>query len=340
MAEIRMTIFGRSGGRLADIRPTLHSVSWKLNNEGRARFYLPYADSKCTRQNLKPGNYLLMEFENGLPDWSGVIDYPLDRDGQGVTVSAFTGARLLDWRVSRADDHFQGMTAGGIFRQALRTANASRSLNVVENNIYAGGDAITQRWHYYNVLQRVRELARLSYQDFHIGHRVSGGAIQFLGNWYERRGADKSQRVLLAEGANVTSPHLSEQGPVANVVIAVGEGAEWADRPVGTATDADSIAAYGYRQYVEQVPSDSQTTLDTMAQALLAQMAEPRRMISMTVTDNAPARFADYDIGDIVDTYIFTGGGEDWLFEDPVRVIARSWVPNGECELEVAEWVG
>ncbi len=339
MAEIRMTIFGRTGGRLADIRPRLDSVTWKLNDEGRAHFFLPYTDSKCTELNLRPGNYVLMEFENGLPDWAGVIDYPRDRDSEGVTVSAFTGDRLLGWRVSGADDHFEAMAAGAIFRQAIRTANATQTLNMAENDMYTGGDAITQRWHYYNVLRRVRELARLSYQDFHIGHQVSG-ALQFLANWYQTRGADKTQRVLLAEGANVTSPHLSEQGPVANVIYTVGDGAEWASRPVGVATDVASIASYGYRQYVEQVPSDNQSTLDAMAEALLDQMAEPRRMISMTVTDDAPAAFADYDIGDIVDTYIFTGGGEDWLFDDPVRVIARSWTPNGECELEVSEWVG
>jgi hypothetical protein len=337
MSEI-VSIYGVSGARIADIRPDIRSVTWRLNKEGRAVFLVPYTDDQCTTWNLRPGNFVLIEFSNGLPDWSGVMDYPLERDANGVTVNAYSGEHLLDWRISGSDWQFHDMTPGAIFSQMITSANAERPTGITIGNVYARAPALSQRWNYYNLLQRVQELARLSYQDFNIDHRIVGGALQFLGNWYQRRGTDKSGRVLLEDGCNVESPHLLEQGPVANVVTLVGNGAEWATRPVGVAIDRDSASVYGYRQYVEQVATDSQTTLDSMALALLEQMVEPRKSISMTASNTAPARFADYNIGDIVSARLFTRGGRDWAFDAPVRVVARSWMPDGTCDLEVTEW--
>ena len=61
-------------------------------------------------------------------------------------------------------------------------------------------------------------------------------------------------------------------------------------------------------------------------------------VLSVHMCDETPGRFADYDVGDIVATNLFTRGGDEWGYDEPVRVIAREWHPDNTCILEVAEW--
>lgn len=335
---MRITIYGATAGALADIRPDLETVEWRLNKPGLAKFKMSYSDTKCTRDILKPGNYVLIEFGNGLPDWAGVIDFPLEQDDLGVIVQAYTGEQLLKWRLSGANWQFQSMAPGAIFESMLDQIHTSYAIGITPNVIYGGGSAYTQAWHYYNLLSRIRELSRLTNEDFYIGHRLTNGRLSFVGNWYQQRGIDKTDTVLLTEGASVLAASLSSQGPVANSVITVGSGSDWSERPIGLAVDIRSIAQYGYREYVEYVSTGDQETLDTVAHSLLTTMSTPRQMISITVVDRSPAYFRDYDIGDIVATNLFVRGGDDWFFDDPVRVIGRSWAPGEGCDLEVVQW--
>jgi len=339
MADVQVLVFRSTGALLAEIEPDLTSAKWALNRPGKAEFSMPYSDSKCTRDILRPGNWLLLRFACGLPDWGGVIEFPRRRTRNGVGVTAWSGERLLDWRVSGKDMHFEGMAPGAVFQYAIELENAEHATGIDVGNIYAGGTVQTMRYHYYDLLRRAQELARLTGEDFAVLPRLLGGQLSFLAHWYGQRGRDLSGSVLLAEDKNVVDATLDEQGPVANRVIFIGDGVEWDDnRPVAIVEDAESIEQYGYREYSEFRAGTTVTgMLEANAAAVLETKKQPAKMFSLTVTDEEPGRFASYGIGDIVHATLFVRGGDEWGYDDPVRVIARQWAPDHTCILEVAE---
>ena len=124
MSHVRTLIFDRSSVLITEIEPYIQSITWRLNNVGMARFFLPYEDAKCTQDNFRSGNRLLFQFENGLPDWGGVIDFPRRRDERGITVSAYTAEKLLDWRVTAKAHYFDEVVPGSIYRSLLEEENS------------------------------------------------------------------------------------------------------------------------------------------------------------------------------------------------------------------------
>ena len=331
---IRALIYNRNGGTLAEIEPQWETVSWRLNNIGLARFSMPYTDAKCTRTNLRPGNRILIQFENGLPDWGGVLDFPRKRSTGGVTISAYTGEKLLDHRRTSKNLEFTAYTPGAIYKTLLETQS-----DVLPGTIVSGGTQRNAAYHYHDLLRRVQELARLSGYDFYVQPQVTAGVLRFYGNWYARRGSDLTSEVLLAEDVNMAVPQLDEQGPLANQIYCIGAGTTWGDeRLVGSDQDADSIELYDLREYAEVQSAAQQATLDANAAELVARMAYPRDILKVTAFDRAPGLFSAYDVGDIVKVQAFLQTSE-WSYDEEMRVIAREWLPDGTTRLEVQRWV-
>jgi hypothetical protein len=335
---VRVSLYGRQTGRLlAYVEPALEMVNWRLNNVGMARFFLPFADGACTPTNLALGNRVLIEFSNGLPDWGGVIDVPRRIDSNGVTVTAYTGEKLLDWRVTPKARYFSQQTPGTIVQTLLQEENGIWPTGVSVGDIWTGGTARTLEYHYHDLLRRIQDLQRLSeYGDFDVTPNVSGGVIAFAFNWYETLGQDRSGSLVLIDGHNVGQVVLDEQGPLASHVRLAGEGSTWGDeRPTSEAVNTATRDQYGYREYAEvQSGVKVQATLDANVEALLAAYATPHEAYSLRdALNRAPALWADYDVGDTLALQAFPD--TLWAVEDTIQVVAREWRPDGLCQLEV-----
>ena len=337
MSHVEAMIFDSGGGKIDDLSIDLQGCLWRLGRTGRATFGISYADDKATSENIRPGNYFLLQFANGLPDWGGVIDFPLSRRPDGLIVAAYEGDRMLDWRVSDADTVFSSTAPGAIAQALVQTAKSNYPLPIAIGDISPSGSQ-THEYHYDPLLQEVRGLA--AGYDYAVTPAYQDGALTFYLHWYERRGADRRSTVYLIEGHNVGEVNLDEQGPVYNRIIAIGSGVTWADRPVVTVDDLDSRYQYGLREYAKvYLDVNDEATLEEKASALLADMKHPRARGTLTnVVDEDPAGFADYGVGDIVTLQAFLDAGEDWVFDGPVRVLSREWSPAGNCTLEVEEW--
>lgn len=334
----RVLIFRRSGPLLAEIEPEIASVSWRLNEVGQARFTLPWSDEKCTRGILQFGNLVLIQFGNGLPDWGGVIDTPRHIEHGVVGVTAYSGEKLLSWRVTEQSRNFDESSPGTIFRKLIEDENAVPT-GITPGSVYSGGALRSAEYHYQNLLSAVQELAALSGNDFAIAPVLGGGSLSFAGNWYERRGADRRTTAWLIGGENVQSSILDEQGEISNRVILAGEGTTWtSERTVTVAENSASRNRYGYREYAEAQSGVGQAlTLAANAAAILEDKREPYNRLTLSVLDTDPAGFAQYDVGDLVTVRLFTSSAE-WAFEEAVRVLAREFVTGQPCRLEVEQW--
>lgn len=334
------SLFDKSGVKIAEIEPTWESIAWRLNNVGLARFSIPYADDKCTVDNLQSGNRILAEFDDGLPNFGGILDFPRGRTPTGVGITAYTGEALFDWRRTAKARYFKAQAPGNIFKTLIDEENAESPMGVMPNLIYTGGTGRTLEYHYHDLLRRFKDLAKLTGNDFAVLPVLTDGVLTFEANWYERRGVDRSDTVWLIEDQNLREPVLDEQGQIASRVILVGAGLTWdIHRLDSIAVNATSAGLYGYREYAEvQSGVKHQVTLDANAEELLAELAYPRERLTLVALDAEPAGFADYDVGDIVTVQAFLKSPTEWVYESEVRILAREWRPDETCRLEVETW--
>lgn len=333
---IEALIFARTGALLARIEPAWESVVWRLNGVGLAKFSLAYTDAACTPDVLKPGNRLLVRYDNGLPDWGGVLDLPRRRTAGGVGVTAYSAEYLLSLRRTAKGRYFSSQEPGLIYKALIEEANAVWPTGITPDYVYAGGEGRSPEYHYHDLLARIQDLQALSGYDWVVLPRYEGGTLTFCAYWYQRRGADLSDTVHLVEGLNVEVTTLDEQGPLYNAVRVVGQGTTWGDeRPVSAAAiDSASVAEYGYREQATFTNATEQETLDAGAEALLAAYSAPSARLTISAEDRAPALFAAYDVGDTVTVRAFLRW-PGWAYEAAVRVRAREWTPAGKCRLEV-----
>jgi hypothetical protein len=182
-------------------------------------------------------------------------------------------------------------------------------------------------------------LPRMERCDFRFVPYLEEDFIRFEARFFQIAGRDRSANTAIVEGRNTAAGlKLTEQGQVINDYAAVAEGQTWGpERTVVLGQDAASRARYGLRESGKVYPGVSATaTLEMHARNVLATHSEPRRIFNLEVTDDAPGRFGDYDLGDLVRCVLpsFGFGG----YDGTVRVIGREYDPeSGRCTLVVEE---
>jgi len=337
---VRCLVGDTTGRLLAELEVDIGPVSWRLNAIGRAEFTIAQSDAKATEDYLGFGNRVLFQFENGLPDWGGMIDVPRTWNADGtITCTAYSGEYILGTRRTGKTKEFTGSTPGTIFQTLLADANGVEDTGIAAGTIWTGGSAFAVTYHYDDLLQITQDLLiqRLADYDYCIVASKSGGSIVFTANFYQERGSTKAAAALI-EGHNAVDVQLAEQGPIVNVWTAVGAGSTWGDeRLTGTDSDSASIAAYGRREGHEAHSDlEEQAALTAISDTLVDQYKDPQSILTLSALDKAPALFADYDVGDTVRVWLhsYGFGGYNHL----VRVLGREYDPeSGRCQLVVKE---
>ncbi len=325
------------GGRvMGELAGDIQGVAWKLNDYGQARITLSRADATATERLLRPGNRILIQFGNGLPDWGGMLDLPRKwKDGR-VEVTAYSGERILVDRITGRSRYFSDVTAGTVFRALLSEAVPS---GIEIGEVWLGGEKHSPEYHYrglYDIFTKSLT-SRIEDADWDVTPRLANGRVLFRANYYERKGRDHGSKLALIEGVNLADESLDEQGPIANEIRMAGAGTGWAEdnRIYAGTRDETSIARYGLRQKGElRVDISIQETLDNNAAVTLAERAYPRPIVSPTALDRPPARWKDYGVGDTIWLELYTAGFGGYAAA--VRVKAREYLPGrGVCSLVI-----
>ena len=333
-----------NGRILAELTPYVESVSTIINGVGRCIFALAKNDEKATAAYLNFGNRVLIEFENGLPNWGGIIDPPRDWANRTVTCTAYSAEHILDWRITGKQRRFSGASKGAIYRAVTEEALPIPAFGL--GSVWTGGITHSPNYHIDSLLSVVRDSLcnRLGQAEFAVSAAEANGRIQFSAELYEERGLDTD--LLLVEGLNVAQVRLSENGPIVNdwtiagSDIADGEGDGWGDgRLLASAFDQASISAYGRRQGSEIYEDITvQSTLDSKVANLLKKQKQPVNLYDLIVVDEEPARFRAYGLGDVLTLQAPSVGFEGT--NKRVRVVGRDYFPaNGTINLVVQEVV-
>jgi hypothetical protein len=341
-ANILVLIGNTSGLIIGEIRPRIESVVWRLNDVGQATLSLAKTDPKLAADFLRFGNRILIQFDNGLPNWGGIIDPPRKWTSPTVDITAYSGEYLFGLRQTEKSLQFTNAVVGDVYQQVVQGANSVYAMGISLGIVWKGGSLHSPEYHFTNLLEIIRNglVEKLSTGDFDVMASELAGHIVFTANLHERRGRNKPEVALLA-GRNIAEVSYDEQGPIVNSWDFAGEGTDWGDdRPTAIAQDGSSISSYGFRQGSQILTDVSETaTLYEAAVNRLAESKDPHNIFSLTAINRAPGQFKDYDLGDAV-YFEAAGYGFDGGFAGMIQILGRDYnADTGLCGLVVREAV-
>ena len=330
-------IYGRV---LTEINPEVHRVSWRWNAMGSLSFTMALTDPKLKEEYFTPGNRVLLQFDNGLPDWGGVLTGARDWSEAAVAFEAWSAEWALAARRTARNRTFQETQVGSILSALVNEANAFYPTGLRLGSIWQGGQAHSPEYHRKTLYDVVSEslVGNLSAGAFDVTPVLENGYIVFYVNLYQRKGSNRAS-IALVQNQNISGVRYREIDEAVNVWHMAGEGDGWTDsaRVYTTVMNSESVGKHGMREGSE-VRSGViyQATLDETANKRLSETEWPTRVLGLTVSNNPPGRYRDYGVGDAVTCRLYSYGfnGVDGLFE----VRAREFFPaNGTADLVLIE---
>lgn len=317
--DVRITLCNLSGQATTELDGYLDDVTIRLNGVGIANLSILYSAPK-----MHLGQRIAVELANGLPMFAGVIDYPLRRRADAIGIRVNSGEHLLSFRRTPVNYEVSG-TRGAIMSTALNAANSIHPTGLVLGGAASYGESLSRTYNREMLLDIANELADT--QDYAVIPRFEGSQLIMEFHWYQQRGRDRRELVLLTPDTN--SIRADVQGPIRNHIIAVGDGI------TADATDAASTLDHGRREHVIYFSDvDDESALQDLADQYLSKWSRGGHRLTLSAIAPSEA----YDVGDIVSLEAFMDKGA-WALDIPVRIIARSWAPDAACTLEVEEWV-
>lgn len=329
-----------NGRVLTEIKPEITRVAWRWNAIGSLSFTMALTDPKLQPEYFVEGNRVLLQFDNGLPGWGGVLTGARDWTESAVTFEASSAEWVLTTRRTGRNRIFSDTPVGAILTRLVQEADVFYPTGLRLGNIWSGGLAHSPDYHYKSLYDVVAEslVGNLSAGAFDVTPALEGGYIVFYVNLYERLGSDKPH-VALVETRNVSAIRYREIDETINVWHMAGEGDSWSDdaRVYTTAINEESVGRHWMREDFETRSGVIyQTTLDETARKRLLETAWPTRVLGMTVLNAPPGRYEQYGIGDAVTCQLHSVGfeGVNGLYE----VRAREFFPaDGTADLVLLE---
>ena len=333
----RLLVADLTGTVLTELKPRLEKVSWVLNEVGQLTFALAKTDSKLQERYLRFGNRVLVEFDNGLPAWGGVITGAREWSASEVAVEAWSAEAVLGWRVTGRNRLFSGASLGSVLQTVLADAAAVASTGLQLGTVYLGGAGYSLAYHYSTLADVVADLVELGGVVVDVTAREVGGVVVFSVNLHERRGRDRPG-VALVEGANVVGARVRDEDTIVNAQYGATDGSGWEEgsRLFGGVVNAESAARHGLREAFESIKVTEQSALDAALRAKLETSQWPMRAVAVQVTNRPPGEFREYDLGDGLTVSLPTHGfgGTRGLFQ----VVGREFfVDEDVCDLVLVE---
>ena len=336
---IQFLLADTRGRVLAEIRPDIHRVSWRRNAAGALSFTMAVTDEKLREEYFYYGHRILLRFDNGLPNWGGVLTGVQEWSSAAVTFESQSAEWTLMKRRTGRHRVFTEAQAGTILAALLEEADAYAPTYLLPGNIWFGGAAYSPEYQRKSLYDVVAELAAsTSAGAFDVTADLSGGFIRFYVNFYQRQGSDKPH-VGLVEGRNISGIRFRTIDEIVNAWHVAGDGDGWVDdaRAYATALDQHSIDRHGFREDAETLSGTIyQTDVDAAAARRVGDTAWPTRVLGLTATNHPPGAFAAYGVGDAVACRLpsYGFGGLSGMFE----VLGREFFPtDGTADLVLTE---
>ena len=277
-----------------------------INDTGKTEFIMSLNDAKCTQQNLIEGNLLLIENDDGLPDWIGVIDDPQYWTEGQIKVTAYTPDFLFKYR-----------RGSGIATQP--SGHIGSYLNVIRHYFNScGGTQIAAGIHHngpkvasekIDTAVLLDELKRLcttyNFEYTFTPSRDANGRVIINMNWLEQQGHYKPDICIDDNNCQMVSDQVVYNGPIINDCLAFGTSGTWDSKGNQTYVNQSSKNTYGPRMITAQCStptnnSNEQAMLTETAKSAVKASAVPSATFRLSVTNNPPGTWQGIRLGDIL----------------------------------------
>lgn len=331
------------GNVLAEIVPEYGDISWILNGIGAASLTMRTNDAKWTRTNFRQGGMLLLEFDNGLQPWVGVLEGASSiewQPNQRAKVNYISAEAILKHRLTDQDVDYGGATAGSVASNLLAFTNGKKQTGILPGELWTNSPGAGRVYHYDVMYDALVKLQEATGGDWAVtGYRGTGlnkDKVDLRLNFWARKGRDLPDVALVEDHNALLVSYVEQDSGMANSVFVVGAGNDWStERPIGTAQDADSIAENNlFETSIVANDITESATADALASATLAARVNPYRLLTVDTTNLNPGAWAAYDVGDKV-ACLFPSAG--WAGLDGMgRVVSRAYNPLAKiCRLVV-----
>jgi len=326
----RVRIFSRDGKQLTEFN---HSVarSWAIGAEGVAGCELPTGKAYSAEEFIEYGNWLLVE-NSLLPDWVGVIDVPREWSANTVSIYAYTAEHVLTWN-SGLEEEKMSTSAGGIFERIIEIVNDNEQTIVAPGHIWRGGQHREETLNPNTLDVDLQRIYERSGEEYFFAPEVDAdNQLAVLGNWLNRLGDETEYYLTHGSGGNLEllEQALIEDGPIANDVVAYGEGATWAEKARARVRNQYSINKYGLRQFIldDKKTTDGET-LRSYAEKYVREHSNPVRRLSASAL-NIGNTFDYIKLGNVVNLVLKNSGyhGGKTGTETRARIIGMAYDPD------------
>mgnify|MGYP000659726863 CR=1 FL=1 len=321
-----ITVGDQTGRPIGELMGRLESVNVRQDGYGQAAMLVASTLVRDRLWLVEFGNRVMIEFENGIEPWGGVIDVPRENSAAMARLQMYQAGYLMGWDALDEDVTYAGTTAGTAC-SILRDVVSRSSLNI-ELADWGRDDGETLDVTFSAQETIASAAARLRELDprmhWGISPRWVGGRIVFeLSTWRDNR-RDDSSRVVLVVGHNLVGVTSLEQGPIINDVRV-----EAAGRSGGVRWDnAESVKRFGRRKEMVTLPDTTDAPRPGYAEQFAAgrgqALAWPRVRTTGVALDLAPGRYRDYAVGSRV---MIEGELPQATFR-PATVVSADYAPG------------
>lgn len=302
----RLRLWDKTGTLIYELDAPIF-CEWVLNDIGNASFTVLAAGLE---PYIRYGNYVTIEFDNGLDTWVGIVNTPRPWGSNYITVSCKSPMWLFGQRSGAYEQVISG-SFGEVIGLVINILNSAEPTLLQIGNYNSGisYSSVVDMSNLYTYLQRALAQAqtRLDFRPV-----MTNGKLAIYVDMAPTLYTPSDMK--LEEGINIekNSGILLEQGDIYNDITVIGVSLDQT-KFIGKASDPISIQLYNRRQFVFSEGS-SQSDVDRLAIVRLAQYAYPRMTLGLVATNQENIKVGNsgpvnlFSVG-----YLDTEGQQDGL---------------------------
>lgn len=315
-AQYVVYVADHEGTLIGELQGALEAVAWRVDGYGTASMVLAPETAADAPWLLEFGNRVLIEFDNGLPPWGGVIDPPREMTTAQARVQMYEAAYMLSWRLTGRQASYSATAAEAVIADLVRDADVGIEAEG-STRPGGGGEPVSVSFTYETALAAVGRTRDLD-QELHWYVEAlpsTARRVAFRLRVFRGYAADRTAEAVLLHGHNLVETSLLEQGPIVNETIMArgdadlsldytgpGVGAlEGQNGEIEVASSAASRQRYDLRQeFVTLADVTEEGDAGRALRAAVARskmMAQPRLRIGGTALNLEPALYRNYGLG-------------------------------------------
>lgn len=305
--DMVILVSDRYGKPLGELQThgAIDSVTWRIDGHSALKMTLSPDIQDDKPELVMVGNKVLIYFTNGLPDWGGVMDLPIEYSDRAIDVTLYSAEYMLNWPLTPRMYHRTAF-ARDILADlaAMVDLPGEYGISVVQSSYLetGGDDEEIEAEFSFEPLASV--IGKLQDKDpllhYFIRPAVYDGRVNLDFIVYRGELTEVPDARLL-QGHNFVGVGVLDQGPIFNEFIVAGQGTDFNEGGATYFTVGDEESGrrfYRRGKFLAHPLEDANSgQLAVLGYGELRKYAAPRTRFRGRLLDLPPAEFQSIGLG-------------------------------------------